>query len=400
MAGSTTNIDTISASQASKEVTANAFFDASSQAALFGRRASTTSALTWGFYGGALKNNGVISQITNSTVALTASTTNYVEATAAGVVSKNTTGFTAGSRPLYTIVTGTATVTSYTDHRNITEPAFGFLSKSVAAGGTINLTQAEAACNTFEFTGTLPNNTTVVFPAAITQVQVDNLTSGAYTLTCKVGSVGVEIPQGKTMTLYCNGTIMEDANTAKSNIDFWCGTAAGTANALTASSVITPIAYSAGQRFYFKSSASPNTGASTLAVNGLAATAIQQNGAALTGGEIAASLWYGALYDGAAFQLFRVGGDLAYPHTIITPGTTGAATIHKPAGRVNAAAAATSLVVTNSLVTANSHIFCNLATNDATAAILSVVPGSGSFTINLTAPTAETAIDFLVVNGV
>ena len=113
MSDSTTLLDTIQQSQAQKEVTANAMFDAASPSMLFGRRASTTTGLTWGYYGG--YKNG--SAIANGTVALTASTTNYVEATTAGAVSKNTTAFTTGRIPLYVIVTGTASVTSYTDRR-------------------------------------------------------------------------------------------------------------------------------------------------------------------------------------------------------------------------------------------------------------------------------------------
>ena len=47
--------------------------------------------------------DGVLTAIScnAAALALSASTTNYVEATRAGVVSKNTTGFTAGSIPLY-----------------------------------------------------------------------------------------------------------------------------------------------------------------------------------------------------------------------------------------------------------------------------------------------------------
>lgn len=123
MADSTTNLDTLSASQAQKEVTANAFFDAASPATLFGRRASTTTALTWGYYGGVLLNGTTRTKIANGTVALTASNTNYIEADSAGSVTKNTTGFTAGRVPLYKVVAGTATVTSYEDHR---PPAWPF----------------------------------------------------------------------------------------------------------------------------------------------------------------------------------------------------------------------------------------------------------------------------------
>ena len=102
MAGSTSNLDLIATAQAQKEVTANALFDAASTAMLFGRRASTSAALTWGYYGGTMMVSG---------------TPNYVEANIAGVVSKNTTGFSAGATPLYTVVTGASTVASYTDQR-------------------------------------------------------------------------------------------------------------------------------------------------------------------------------------------------------------------------------------------------------------------------------------------
>ena len=93
MANSTSNIDAISVSQASKEVTANAFFDAASQAATYGRRASSSSGLTWGYYGGnVVKADGATVQIANGTLTLTASATSYiVAAKATGAVSAATT---------------------------------------------------------------------------------------------------------------------------------------------------------------------------------------------------------------------------------------------------------------------------------------------------------------------
>lgn len=120
MSGSTEHLDTISSSQAQKEVTANALLSAASPAMLYGRRASTTAGLTWGYYGGYLAISSVPTAIANGTVALTASATNYVEATpSTGAVTKNTTAFTSGRIPLYVVVTGTASVTSYTDRRCI-----------------------------------------------------------------------------------------------------------------------------------------------------------------------------------------------------------------------------------------------------------------------------------------
>lgn len=118
MANSTTNLDLISVSQAQKEATANALFDSASPALLYGRRASTTGGLVWGYYGGMVMISGTPTQISNGTLSLTASATNYVEAApGTGAVSANTTGFTAGRIALYQIVTGASTVTSYQDLR-------------------------------------------------------------------------------------------------------------------------------------------------------------------------------------------------------------------------------------------------------------------------------------------
>jgi len=85
--------------------------------------------------------------------------------------------------------------------------------------------------------------------------------------------------------------------------------------------------------------------------------------------------------------------------TITTAGTTGDRTINELAGTVNIAAAGTTVTVTNSLVTANSIVFCTLRTNDTTATVKNVVPTAGSFTINLgAAATGEVSIGFFVVN--
>ncbi|MBP9229472.1 MAG: hypothetical protein KBF41_15485 [Azonexus sp.] len=125
MANSTTNIDTISQAQAGKEVTANSFFDAVSQPALYGRRASTCAGLTWGYYGGNFTlHDGTISQIANGTLSLTASATNYLTSLKSTGAIYSATDQTAWNDVhnyvrLYSIVTGTATVTSYTDAREI-----------------------------------------------------------------------------------------------------------------------------------------------------------------------------------------------------------------------------------------------------------------------------------------
>ncbi|KVP76933.1 hypothetical protein WJ94_16110 [Burkholderia ubonensis] len=127
MGNSTVQLDQISSTQANKEVTANALFDAASPGSLWGRHASATSGLTWAYYGGNfVDNTGTNHAISNGTLTLTASATNYIYANATtGAVSANTTGFPAGSVPLYSVVTNASTATSYTDYRSYQPSATG-----------------------------------------------------------------------------------------------------------------------------------------------------------------------------------------------------------------------------------------------------------------------------------
>jgi hypothetical protein len=122
-----------------------------------------------------------------------------------------------------------------------------------------------------------------------------------------------------------------------------------------------------------------------------------------TAGSEAADLSFYTQTGGAAIAenlRLKANGLLSQPGTNTASGTTGAQTINKPTGSVNFAAGATSLTVTNSLVTTSSLIFCQVMTNDATATSAQAVGGSGSFTITLNAAaTAETKIAFWVINN-
>jgi hypothetical protein len=92
-------------------------------------------------------------------------------------------------------------------------------------------------------------------------------------------------------------------------------------------------------------------------------------------------------------------GDLQLAKTVTAAGTTGAQTINKTTGTVNFAAGAASLVVTNSLVTANSIIIATVGSNDTTMKSVQVVAAAGSFTIYANAAaTAETRVNFLITN--
>lgn len=90
---------------------------------------------------------------------------------------------------------------------------------------------------------------------------------------------------------------------------------------------------------------------------------------------------------------------ISFPTTVTAGGTTGNQTINKVSGTVNFAAAATSITVTNSKVSANSICFAVARTDDATGYVKNVVPGAGSFVINLVAAaTAETSVGFFCIN--
>jgi len=209
MASSTTNLDLIAQSQSSKEVTANDALNAASPATLFARRGSLCSGLNWFYYGGTMLVDGVLTAIANNaaTLALTASTTNYIEATRAGVVSKNTTGFTAGSIPLYTAVTGASTVTSYTDQRAWVQAEHITSSASVAVtAADVTLSDSQARCSYLTTTGVLTGNRNVIVPNNWQGIVFCNNT-GAFTTTIKTAAgAGIVVAQTKRAILLADGT--------------------------------------------------------------------------------------------------------------------------------------------------------------------------------------------------
>lgn len=205
MADLSTNLNLVTANTAGASAQANSLFDAASQAMLFGRNSLTSVALTWGFYGGMLNIDGVLTRIANGTIALTASTTNFVEATRAGVVSANTTAFTAGRIPLYQVTTGAATVTNYLDLR-IPPVATARLQLAMTdANATLNA--AQARCRILRFTGTLTAQRNIVVPLAEQEWIVQNNTTGGFGLQF-IGATGtgVVVAAARHAIVYSDGT--------------------------------------------------------------------------------------------------------------------------------------------------------------------------------------------------
>ena len=79
--------------------------------------------------------------------------------------------------------------------------------------------------------------------------------------------------------------------------------------------------------------------------------------------------------------------------------TIGHVTINKPTGRINVAAGTATVGVSNSFVTAASHVFVQGSSNDVTARVNNVITDSTGFTVNYTAPTGGMSMDFLVINA-
>lgn len=219
MSDSTTNLDQISVSQSQKEVTANQDFASAWTAFSFGRRDSTSAALTWAYYGGNWYPTGSPStmiRVADGTIALTASATNYLYLSGAGVVTKVTSAPTGWPGPLangdvalYTIVVGTSAPTSWTDHRVIqgssgsagpagapgapgTAPTT--ITTNAQSGTTYTLVLTDAGkcvemSNAAQNLLTIPPNSSVAF-ATDTVILVRQQGAGATTI---VGGAGVTL---------------------------------------------------------------------------------------------------------------------------------------------------------------------------------------------------------------
>lgn len=183
-----TTLVQISSSQAGKEVTANENFAAVAPSGLFGKKATTTSGLTFGYYGGFLQIDGVHTSVADGTVTLTNNATNYVEATRSGTVSANTSAFTAGRIPLFTIVTSGGAQADPTDYRIWVEPQWvgSVLRKAWSSDANLTLTAAEARAKKIILTGSGPTTTRDLLVPEYYDAFVRNEISGSPQISIRV----------------------------------------------------------------------------------------------------------------------------------------------------------------------------------------------------------------------
>jgi len=256
----------------------------------------------------------------------------------------------------------------------------------------VNLT---GATNNYSFYGSIPAPTSGI----TTTGTISSISSSGTTVTVNHNAITYTTGQTVTITATANATALTTNATCTiltvGTTDF---------TAIGAASNTVGVSFTA-------SGAGTGTGTVTLNVQGSGrtvatpasgtftyTTSTTQNFAAVTvTGSVIVSTRYNLYMAGTAPNYFA--GDMQFNKTVTATGTTGARTIDKNAGTVNFAAAAASLVVTNSLVTANSIIICTVGTNDTTMKSVQAVAAAGSFTLYPSAaPTAETRVNFIVIN--
>lgn len=209
MADSATPFGTVSTSQTNQTAKANALFDAVAPVAVFGAKAATTTGLTLGYHGGKISVNGVVTTIDDGTVALSASSTNYVEASPiTGVVTKNITAYTPGYWRIGRAVTGTASITNWYDDRFLN---FGkqtwLLTKAFPSDANYTLTQPEAEADVISITaGTISTTRDFIVPILFPKVwTVINKTAQSVRIIGASGT-GITIATVKTATVMADGT--------------------------------------------------------------------------------------------------------------------------------------------------------------------------------------------------
>lgn len=204
-----TTLQTLGSAQVSPEVPINENNETLSWAAMFGKRHPSTSGLTWAYYGtDGWPVNGVPTTIADGTVALNASTTNYVEVNAAGTVSVATSR-SADKAPLYKIVAGASAVTTVTDERDaakLMRLAYGRATQAMADANK-TLTQDQALCASVELTGALTALRDVIVPTVRRVYTVFANVTGGFGVRVKTsGGTGITVADAKRAIVECDGT--------------------------------------------------------------------------------------------------------------------------------------------------------------------------------------------------
>lgn len=197
----------ISASHVSAEVPINENFVNVLWAEIFARNPLTTTGLTWGYVGGQIPINGVMTTIAAGTVTLT-NATNYVGLSQAGAVVVTATTPNPLHAPLYTVVASAGVVSSYTDTRSaglLARHCHGIGTQAMADANQ-TITQALALCDTLVTTGALTGTRNLVVPLVRRRWFVRNTCTGGSVQVIGASGTGITIAAGTAAIVECDGT--------------------------------------------------------------------------------------------------------------------------------------------------------------------------------------------------
>jgi len=303
------------------------------------------------------------------------------------------------------VVTGGGSSTGFGGSINILTPTMG--TNNLGSSGSINITVGNTATGTGSngpgqmlLTGGSVANTTGAHASVSPQ--------GQYTVTNTSIFIAAGAQNNSTSSVPAGAFVIAAGatnSTASGAIGGQIDIRAGYSNAASSAAAGGSINIQGGN--VTGTSSSSNGGSITITSgNNGATTGTGTSGAILittptpTAAVVAGNITLQPGGTGATSGRILLSGPVQLPATNTPSGTNGAQTINKPSGTVNIAAAGTSVVVTNNLVTTSSLVFCQFRTLDASSSFIkAVVPAAGSFTITLSAAvTAAVSIGFMVIN--
>jgi hypothetical protein len=158
---------------------------------------------------------------------------------------------------------------------------FQFIEIDVTGSGNYTLSGAELNKIGYRFVGVLSGTRSIVVPTAVQEYWVNNDTSGAFSLFVKTAAqiTGIEILQGDSNILYCDGTDIVSAESA--TVSFPIIVSQGGTGATTAATARTNLGGTATGVAVFTA---VSAAAALSAVGGAAASLSLTAGAGLTGG--------------------------------------------------------------------------------------------------------------------
>jgi hypothetical protein len=122
---------------------------------------------------------------------------------------------------------------------NTTVAGFDYTTIDVSGTGNYTLSGVQLNRISYNLTGTLTGNRSIIVPATVQQYWITNATSGAYTLIVKTASgTGITVPQGYAYILYCNGTDVVVGQTTAGGLATPVSIANGGTGATTASAAL------------------------------------------------------------------------------------------------------------------------------------------------------------------